>query len=125
MLRLSPGHLRFLRYAAVGVSTLAFDLLLLSLLVEQAHVPYYLGTPLAFLIAVSINYALSRRLVFRGTERALHTGYLYFILLAGGGALVITVLVAGAGAVRASGIPCGPRAGSGVVVSGITFSICS
>lgn len=85
-----PALIRFMKYAVVGVSTLAFDLLLLAALTQLLSVPYYLSTPFAFLIAVSINYALSRTLVFRGTERAIHHGYAYFILIALAGALLIT-----------------------------------
>lgn len=93
MLR-TPALLRFFRYALVGVSTLAFDLLLLVALTEYVHIPYYVSTPLAFLVAVSINYALSRAFVFAGTERALYNGYAYFLLGAGAGALIITASVA-------------------------------
>jgi putative flippase GtrA len=85
-----PAFARFARYTVVGVSTLAFDLLLLAGLTQLLHVPYYFGTPFAFLVAVSINYAISRVFVFRGTERSVPHGYVYFILLAGGGALFIT-----------------------------------
>jgi putative flippase GtrA len=85
-----PAISRFLRYAAIGVSTLAFDLLLLAGATELLRIPYYLATPFAFLIAVSLNYALSRSFVFRGTERPLHHGYAYFILIALAGALAIT-----------------------------------
>ena len=85
-----PSLIRFARYSVVGVSTLAFDLLLLAGLTELLHVPYYIGTPLAFLVAVSINYALSRKFVFKGTERPVHHAYLYFIVIAAAGAAAIT-----------------------------------
>jgi putative flippase GtrA len=85
-----PALIRFARYAVVGVSTLAFDLLLLAAFTQLLSIPYYLGTPVAFLIAVSINYAISRSFVFRGTERSVHHGYMYFILIAGVGTAFIT-----------------------------------
>lgn len=81
---------RFLRYAVIGVSTLTFDLFLIALMTETMGVPYYIATPLGFLIAVSLNYALSRRFVFLGTERTIHHGYLYFIIIAVAGAAAIT-----------------------------------
>jgi putative flippase GtrA len=84
---------RFLRYALVGGSTLLFDLLLLTMLTELVHIPYYVSTPLAFLVAVSVNYFISRAFVFVGTERNVHHGYLYFIIIAITGALVTTGLV--------------------------------
>lgn len=90
----TPSTRRFIRYAVIGVSTLLFDLMLLAGLTELVGVPYYIATPFAFLIAVSINYALSRMHVFRGTMRPVHHGYLYFIALACLGAFVTTSGVA-------------------------------
>ncbi len=96
-----PAALRFLRYTLVGGSTLLFDLELLYLITTYVGVPYYIATPLAFLIAVSINYVVSRRFVFKGTERGHLHGYSYFIgaALIGAGVttLGVTVLVTYAG----------------------------
>ena len=88
------GITRFLRYAGVGGSTFAFDLLILWVMTEFLGIPYYISTPLAFAIAVSLNYFASRLLVFQGTERLVHHGYVYFITVAGIGALLITASVA-------------------------------
>lgn len=92
---MSPAVRRFLKYATVGGSTFAFDLLLLWVMTEFLGVPYQVSTALGFLLAVSLNYFISRRFVFKGTERPVHHGYLYFILVAGGGAFVVTAAVAG------------------------------
>ena len=89
-LHLSKGVRRFFRYAGIGVSTLTFYLLLIAFLTQALGVPYYISTPIGFLIAVSINYVLSRRLVFQGTERALYHGYAYFIAIALAGAFAVT-----------------------------------
>lgn len=86
----NPTYKRFLKYALVGGSTFAFDLVLIWIMTELFGVPYQISTALGFLIAVSINYLLSRTFVFKGTERRIHHGYVYFILFAGGGALLIT-----------------------------------
>jgi putative flippase GtrA len=83
--------LRFLRYTLVGGSTFLFDLLLLFAVTTYAGVPYYLATPGAFLIAVSLNYLISRRFVFRGTERGHTVGYSVFIGIAVLGALFTTL----------------------------------
>jgi len=88
------GVARFFKYAGVGGSTFAFDLLILWLMTEFMGIPYYISTPLAFMIAVSLNYFASRLLVFKGTERLVHHGYVYFITVAIGGAFLITVSVA-------------------------------
>lgn len=82
---------RFLRYTLVGGSTFLFDLLLLFVVTTYAGVPYYLATPGAFLIAVSLNYLISRRFVFRGTTRRHRVGYSVFIGIAVLGALLTTL----------------------------------
>lgn len=90
----SPALHRFLRYALVGGGTFGFDLILLYVVTEYFGVPYYLATAGAFLIAVSMNYFISRRFVFKGTERSLHRGYAYFITIALLGAALTTAGVA-------------------------------
>lgn len=96
-----PAAFRFLRYTLVGGSTFAFDLLLLYVVTEFLGVPYYIATPGAFLIAVSINYLVSRKFVFKGTTRGHTVGYSAFILVALMGAgvttLGVTLLVTYAG----------------------------
>ncbi|HEX2792329.1 MAG TPA: GtrA family protein [Candidatus Paceibacterota bacterium] len=86
--------LRLFRYSLVGGSTFAFDLLLIAAMTELVGIPYYVATPIGFLVAVSVNYALSRRFVFIGSERKMHHGYAYFIGLACVAALGITGAVA-------------------------------
>lgn len=80
---------RFMKYVLVGGSTFAFDLLLIWLMTEFLSVPYWLSTALGFAIAVSINYFVSRRFVFKGTARRIDHGYLFFILFAIGGSVFI------------------------------------
>jgi putative flippase GtrA len=87
------GVLRFVRYSVVGIATFLFDLALLYYAVQFLGIPYYAATPLAFLVAVSCNYSLSRSFVFSKTERRWHTGYLYFIAIALIGAFLTTALV--------------------------------
>jgi putative flippase GtrA len=81
---------RFLRYAAVGVSTLLFDLALLWIFVEWLSINYLFATGFAFFIAVSVNYAISRVWVFRGSERGIGGGYVYFVQIAIVGAVATT-----------------------------------
>ena len=81
---------RFFSYTIVGGSTFAFDLVLLYILTDIGGVPYTVSTPLAFLVAVSINYALSRKFVFHKTTRTHPRGYMYFIGVALLGAFFIT-----------------------------------
>jgi putative flippase GtrA len=84
---------RFIHYASIGVATFLLDLGLLYGATTYAGVPYYLATAGSFLIAVSCNYFLSRRHIFKGTSRSLHAGYAYFALVGIGGALLTTGLV--------------------------------
>jgi len=81
---------RFLTYSLIGTSTFGFDLLLLYVLKEFVGVHYAVAAAIAFLCAVSVNYVVSRRVVFAGTTRTVGTGYAYFMLIAGGGLLVVT-----------------------------------
>lgn len=91
----SRAFRRFLKYTMVGGSTFAFDLLLIWLMTELFLVPYQVSTALGFLIAVSLNYLIARTYVFQGTARRLHHGYLYFLLIAALGAVLIALAVAG------------------------------
>jgi putative flippase GtrA len=84
---------RFFRYAAVGGSTFLFDLSLLWIQIEKFQVYYLYAAVSSFLIAVSVNYFLSRRWVFKGSQRRLATGYLYFLKTAAAGALATGFLM--------------------------------
>ena len=82
---------RFVQYSALGAGTLLIDMALLFVLAGAFGVNYLLAAAAAFFVAVSINYLLSRRFVFKGTSRAPSTGYLYFLLIAAFGMLLVTV----------------------------------
>lgn len=90
-----PALTRLFKYALVGGSTFAFDLVILYAMTDLAGIPYYVSTPLAFVIAVSINYFVSRKFVFKGTQRHIHHGYAYFLGVAILGGLLISGAVAG------------------------------
>ena len=66
---------RFLRNFAVGFSTLLLDLALLTLATNVFGVPYYMATFGAFLFSVSVNYVVSRYVVFPGSERSWTRGF--------------------------------------------------
>lgn len=80
---------RFLKYSSIGISTFLLDLLLLGFLIEFLKVNYLLASGTSFLIAVSVNYVLSVRYVFRGSQRNAGSGYVNFLLIAGAGALLV------------------------------------
>lgn len=78
----SPALKRFVRYSTIGIGTFVFDLLLLWICIEVFGAPTVPATAIAFLIAVSLNFVISRRYVFKGSERSLKRGYAYFITYA-------------------------------------------
>ncbi|MFW5498219.1 MAG: GtrA family protein [Maridesulfovibrio sp.] len=84
------GTIRFLRYTCVGGGTFLFDLALLYILTDGFNWPPAFAAGLAFLIAVSVNYLISRRLVFKGTAREFRQGYFGFLLIAGTGLIIVT-----------------------------------
>lgn len=70
---------RFFKYSTIGVSTFILDLLFLWFLTAVMGIHYLFSTFLAFLVAVSINYFISRKVVFHETERGVGAGYMYFL----------------------------------------------
>jgi putative flippase GtrA len=76
------GVTRFFKYSSVGVSTFLLDLLMLYIFVSFFQINYIIATGLAFLVAVSINYIVSRKLVFNKTETFFTKGYIKFITIA-------------------------------------------
>ncbi|WP_163350404.1 GtrA family protein [Desulfovibrio sp. JC010] len=82
--------LRFLRYTCVGGGTFLFDLAMLYLFTDGFGWSPVFAAGLAFFIAVSLNYYISRRLVFKGTTREFKQGYLGFLLIAGTGLAIVT-----------------------------------
>lgn len=93
MLNLSNRITRFCKYSSVGVSTFLFDLVLLYALVEFFQVQYLIATGAAFIIAITINYSLSRCFVFSETVRPIRSGYIIFLLIAGMGLVWVTGLM--------------------------------
>jgi putative flippase GtrA len=88
------GISRFLKYSLIGGATFAFDLLLLAFLKESLGFHYLLSAAVAFAVAVSINYVISRSVVFKGTLRPFRSGYLIFAGVAGISLVAVTILMA-------------------------------
>ena len=84
---------RLLKYSLVGVTTFLFDLSLLWILTDFIHLNYLLAAFIAFFVAVSINYFVSRHKVFKSSERGLREGYLYFLLIVSAGVLIMLGLM--------------------------------
>ena len=84
---------RFLKYFSIGFSTFLFDLLLLYLLTDFLHIHYIVSTGLAYAVAVSCNYYLSRKFVFSKTLRRVDHGYYAFMCISGAGLLFVVLLM--------------------------------
>lgn len=85
-----PPLLRFLKYSVVGVSTFVFDLLILLCFIDVLGLDPVASAAIAYLIAVSVNYMLSRHFVFMGSLREVGSGYLLFVVIALFGAALVT-----------------------------------
>ncbi len=86
--------IRFLKYSSVGFSTFIFDLFLLYFFTDILLINYLISTGLAFVIAITINYHLSRKFVFSKTTRGAKHGYYIFLSIAGLGLLFVVLLMA-------------------------------
>ena len=80
------------RNTIVSCGTFLFDLLLLWALVEWLAMDKILAAILAFLVAITIHYAFCRIWIFAGTDRAMASGYAYFLINALVG-LVVTIVL--------------------------------
>jgi putative flippase GtrA len=78
------------RNTVASCISFVFDLALLWALVQYFDMDKILAATLAFLVAITLHYILCRIWVFRGTERAVASGYVYFLINAGVG-LVLTI----------------------------------
>jgi putative flippase GtrA len=89
--RLLSGHAASLlaRNTIVSCGIFAFDIALLWVLV-QLGMGKIAAAALAFVVANSIHYAFGRGWIFKGTDRGVAEGYVYFLINAGIG-LVITI----------------------------------
>lgn len=61
---------------------MALDLVLLFLFTDALGWPPVLSAAVAFIIAVSLNYILSRYFVFKGTTRGFTAGHVGFLIIA-------------------------------------------
>ena len=78
------------RNTVVSCVAFAFDLALLWALVRLAGWGKIEAAAVGFVAANTLHYALGRSWIFRGTDRGVAPGYVYFLINAGIG-LVITI----------------------------------
>jgi putative flippase GtrA len=88
---LSPTYKRFFKYTAIGGPTFLFDISLLFILHTFLEISTTVLTPFCFLIALSLNYLLSRSFVFARTSESYKKSYSQFILMGGVGSILVTL----------------------------------
>lgn len=67
------------RNTVVSCFAFAFDLALLWALVRWAGIGKLPAAAIGFIAANTLHYALGRSWIFRGTERGMASGYVYFL----------------------------------------------
>jgi len=82
------------RNTVVSCLAFAFDLALLWALVRWAGVGKLPAAAIGFVAANTLHYALGRSWIFRGTERGVASGYVYFLVNAAIGLAITMTLYA-------------------------------
>lgn len=90
----SRGGSMFVRNALASILCFGIDVALLGAMVELADVNYLAAATLAFGIAISLHYYISRAWIFRGSDRGAATGYMFFLVNAGIGLLITLAAMA-------------------------------
>jgi len=82
------------RNTVVSIGVFAIGLGVLWLLVDRAGAPKVPSAGASFLVSNTLHYVLGRSWIYRGTERAVVSGYTYFLVNSGVGLVVTLVLFA-------------------------------
>jgi putative flippase GtrA len=82
------------RNTVVSCLAFAIDLTLLWALVRLAHLGKLEAAAIGFVAANTLHYGLGRSWIFRGTERGMTAGYIYFLINATIGLAVTMILYA-------------------------------
>lgn len=82
------------RNTIVSCFVFVIGLAVLWVLVTRAGLDQVISAGIGFLIANSLHYLLGRSWIFRGSDRRLDTGYVFFVINAGVGLIVTMSLFA-------------------------------
>ena len=81
------------RYSVWGVASFLLELVLLSVFLQAALLPYYLAVPLAFAVATSLFWLFCHVYVFAKSGFKVKVEYEVFFLIQFVGLLIVTGLV--------------------------------
>jgi putative flippase GtrA len=83
-----------LRNSMVSCTMFLIGIVLMWVMIRFFGINAYVATAFSFLLSNSTHYLFARAWIFRGTQRAVGLGYLYFFLNAGVGLAVTMMLFA-------------------------------
>jgi putative flippase GtrA len=72
----------FVKFSTASTATFAFDVFLLWLFSARLGFPYLKGAIFAFVVSVSVGFAINKAWVFKGTRQEVLRGYAMFFLIA-------------------------------------------
>jgi len=90
---LKRNILLLVQYSGVGVTAFTVDLVLFWILTRYTTLHYVLDTTLAFIVGTSVHFLLTSRFVFRKAERTGPQAYRRFLVVAGFGLLLTSILM--------------------------------
>ena len=82
-----------LKYASISLTTLTFDISLLSFLLYLTDLKVFFLSGVTFFIAVSLDYLLVRKFIFHSSKREMGMGYVYFLIIALSGSIIVSGLM--------------------------------
>jgi putative flippase GtrA len=82
------------RNTIVSIGVFAIGLAALWLLVDRGGFPKIPSAGVSFLVSNTLHYVLGRSWIYGGTDRALMSGYTFFLVNSGVGLVVTLVLFA-------------------------------
>jgi putative flippase GtrA len=88
------GGAMLVRNTVVSIGVFAIGLAVLWALVDRAGAPKIPSAAVSFLVSNTLHYVLGRSWIYRGSERAMMSGYSFFLVNSGVGLIVTLVLFA-------------------------------
>ena len=78
----------FFKYCALGAIAALFELGTFYVMIKLMQINYIFSSPIAFVIAITINYILQRKITFKNTYSKKRKQFAVFLIIALGGLLI-------------------------------------